>query len=197
MGCVVGIDPSLTSTGICVITNGEIGALHSVKSGPTKAGIRDRAIRIRGLANEVTRILADTYLNHQGIDLLVIEGPSHNSRFGKPHERGGLWWQIINGTDLYVDEYVEVAPQSRAKYGTGNGGSKKPVVLKAVREDYGPLAPRPIKNSDEGDAVLLAAMGARVLGVPLEGESPGEANLESLRGICEQLGVDYGTRELG
>ena len=175
---VVGIDPSLTRTGIAIVEDGLVLELWHRGSDSTGDTVRDRAERIETLAAQVT---GDLFLH--GVDAFVIEGPSHNSRFGKPHERAGLWWAIVSTLIRDHDAPIyEVAPQSRAKYATGKGNSKKPAVYAAVQETYGP-----VPNHDQGDALLLAAMGARVLGCPVEATEPAEGQLAALSALARQV----------
>ena len=58
-----------------------------------------------------------------------------------------------------------VPPKTRAKYATGNGGADKRAVLAAVRAAYPQFT---IRNDNEADAVVLAAIGARSLGHPID-----------------------------
>lgn len=161
---VVGIDTSLTSTGLCTIDAGKIVSLHSAKSRGKLADTYDmRSDRLFKLANEIVDYVTDKKPN-----LVVIEAPSYGSNFGSAHDRSGLWWQVHIA--LRNDGYplARVAPQTRAKYGTGAGNSKKDVVFAAVKHLYTDLSPRGIANDDEGDAILLAAMGSRWAGFPVE-----------------------------
>lgn len=182
---VVGIDPSLTSTGIAFAWDGKVHRLYSCKSASTGESVKDRAERIDDLASRI--VLSFGW--RVKVDAFVIEGPSHNSRFGKPHERAGLWWAVASRIPLYYDAPIyEVAPQSRAKYATGKGNDKKAVVYAATKETYGPLlGTLKLANNDEGDALLLAAMGARVLGEPVEAAEPSEGQLAALTSLREQV----------
>ena len=69
-----------------------------------------------------------------------------------------------------------VPASSRAKYATGRGNAGKDEVLLAVSRRY-PHAP--IVNNDQADAVALAAMGARLLGEPIEDSLP-KTHLDAL-----------------
>ena len=58
-----------------------------------------------------------------------------------------------------------MTPTARAKYGTGKGNAAKDAVLAAVIRRYPAVD---VTGNDEADALILAAMGARHLGIPLE-----------------------------
>ena len=71
---------------------------------------------------------------------------------------------------------LPVPPSCRAKYATGKGNAGKDEVLLAVARRY-PHAP--VGGNDEADALVLAAMGARLLGEPVEDSLP-KAHLDAL-----------------
>ena len=174
---VVGIDLSLTSTGLCAIEDGTILELHNVKSKGRKGdNLAQRRDRLYVIANEIV-----DWVEGDGADLVVIESPSFGSKFGSPHDRSGLWWIVVNALRANECPVAEVAPQSRAKYGAGKGNAKKDVVFAHVLERYSDLSSQRIANDDIADAVILAAMGSRHLGFPVEEDMP-EANLDAMGG---------------
>lgn len=157
---VVGIDPSLTATGVATVL---------IRSGtPPEATVTGCDSISPGKLRDLERI---QYLLHQvrvwasNADLAVMEGPSYNSVTGSQHERGGLWWMLLERLTAWGVPVAVVPPTSREKYATGKGGCGKDAVLAAAVRRY-PDAP--ITSNDEADAVVLAAMGARWAGVPLE-----------------------------
>lgn len=178
----VGLDLSLTSTGIAVMGEAGLCEIHNIKSKGTAAdGPGENYDRIEGIANEFRLWLDRNWLKHGYPKLGVLEAPSHGSRNGKPHERAGLWWAVfgvLHGKGIRV---VTVAPATRAKYITGDGRAKKPAVLAAAREMYG----QEIPNDDVADASGLAAMGMRSLGLPVE-TVLSDKQLEAFEGVSWQ-----------
>lgn len=178
MSAVAALDLSLTSTGMAYVQNGRLVEVGNVKSKGKKTDTYDDHLqRIIAVANQVVPWV----LGHDELDLVVIESPSFGSKFGNPHERSGLWWEVYKGV-RQVAPIATVAPPTRAKYITGSGRSDKEVVLAHaihyyVRDD-GPTIP----NHDIADAVGLAAMGARWLGEPVELHPMDKANLEAMDG---------------
>jgi crossover junction endodeoxyribonuclease RuvC len=161
---VVGIDPSLTGTGVATVLVRTGTPPESTVTGCDHLDpktMRDLP-RIRWILSQL-RVWA------YNADLAVIEGPSYNSITGSQHERGGLWWAILDRLTSWDVPVAVVPPTSRAKYATGSGGASKDAVLSAAVRRY-PDAP--IVTNDEADAVVLAAMGARWLGAPLESTLP-------------------------
>lgn len=158
---VVGIDPSLTSTGVArVHPDGSIG-VERVRSRGTRADTwAMRAARIVDLTVAVVEASA-------GASLAVIEGPAYaQGARGSSHDRSGLWWAIATALPCPL---AVVTPTGRAKYATGRGNAGKDEVLLAVARRY-PGAP--VDGNDTADALILAAMGARHLGMPVEASLP-------------------------
>jgi crossover junction endodeoxyribonuclease RuvC len=154
---VVGIDLSLTSTGVAVAT--QDGAVTDrITSKPVKdATLQDRATRLTNLRREIVA--------HCGAaDLVIIEGPSYGSTTGHQHDRAGLWWMVVSFLSM-THNVVEVAPKTRMRYATGKGNASKDDVLSAVIRRYHTVD---VNGNDEADALVLAAMGARHLGHPIE-----------------------------
>lgn len=160
---VMGIDPSLTQTGLAVIENGQLVWTKTIPTkGKANDKLKDKANRIFDIANQVG---ASVRL-HNPV-LAVLEAPSFGSLHGAPHERSGLWWAIVRQLHTAGVDYAAVSPKQRAKYATGNGNSQKAEVHAYVKGRYA-TEDLPIKTNDEADAVILAAMGARYLGMPCE-----------------------------
>jgi crossover junction endodeoxyribonuclease RuvC len=162
MPCVVGIDLSLTSTGLAVVVDGRVSHLQRVVS----KGKKDDTLQMRPILEP---------------DLIVIEAPSFGSQYGHPHDRSGLWWMVM---DMFISmgfQVAQVPPTVRAKYGTGKGNAPKDLVLTDVVRRYTDL-PTSITKNDEADALILAAMGSRSLGQPVEDSLPAP-HLAAMAGV--------------
>lgn len=197
---VLGIDPSLSGTGLAIIdaigvaNGGEALVTKLIASGPSpsvlaavQTGRKER--RVAHLANRLKRnrdivdeALFWTRTNiYSGLELIVIEAPSPGSRNAtqQQHERSGLFWMLLDDlVDYHACRVVEVAPKTRAKYAAGDGAANKASVVNAMVERY-KLSSR---NDNIADAVALADMGARQLGHPLVSELPA-ANLAAMKSV--------------
>lgn len=163
---VAGIDPSLTNTGMAVLDNGQPVYRHSYGEDGHKTDttlIRNR--RMRGLR----RYIRDCFAPFD-LDLLVIEGPSFGSRYGNPHERGGLYHAVIADFDVRKVPIAIIPPKTRAMWATGRGDADKAAVLAEVKLWW---PGQFVANHDEADAFALAAAGAFWLGDPLPFEVKG------------------------
>jgi Holliday junction resolvasome RuvABC endonuclease subunit len=171
---VIGIDPSLTGMGWALIDTQDILAIEcgTVSSKPTGPAIYARFIRARFMARFISELVFDNI----PVDLAVIEAPAYASRTGHAHDRSGLWWQIVAEFHSKGVPLLEVPPTTRAKYGSGKGNASKDTVLASAIRGY-PQAP--ISNNNEADAVILAAIGARMLGEPIE-DHPTKVQISAL-----------------
>lgn len=161
-GRVVGVDPSLTSTGIAVVyASGEVSTECVNTVGRRSDSLAERAARIRRIASAVGAFVPSLDGTHDpGPLLLVVEGPSHGSRGGSSWDRAGLWWQLVQ---CAIRRRVPVAvcpPSVRAMWATGNGRADKAAVASAVTRMTGVE----FETSDAADAAALAWMGAMWLG---------------------------------
>jgi crossover junction endodeoxyribonuclease RuvC len=153
---ILGIDPSLSATGLAVAQNGKWVKLE-VLSNKLRGDERMEYI-LQSIARYVEKMGNN--------DLVVMEGPSYNSRGRATHELAGMWWLIRHMLWRYSHlKVVIVAPTLRAKYATGKGNANKEAVLAAVKMDYPDTE---IKDHNMADAMIFAAMGSRSIGIPMD-----------------------------
>lgn len=163
---VVGLDVSMSSTGIAWSHRGETTRITTKKNkNLPHDGIHER---LETLTIECQRAAA-------GCDLAVIE----TANYGAPargqsstyHQLAGFWWHAAQAVWRAGIPYARVAPSSLKLYATGNGGSAtdKKAMLAAARAAF----PRiPVANHDAADALWLAALGSEALGRPLVRGTP-------------------------
>ena len=160
---VVGLDLSLTATGTALIRPGMTTAVQTLKSkGAKDATLSERADRLRKLAREILLPAATA-------NVVVIEQPAYSQTGGSHHDRSGLWWLVVDALIFDDLRLVEVTPQAVKIYATGKGNASKDEVLAAVVRRYPDIE---VRNNNEADALVLAAIGARLSGQPLEESLP-------------------------
>lgn len=168
---IIGIDPSLTSTGLAAIVSGHCRTA-TVTSKPPKTERKDdwnlRDDRLEYLVSEI----ADWATAHGDQILAVIETPAYSKIAGHSHDRSGLWWRLFHELRARGAVMYPLTPQHRMKYATGKGNAQKDLVLAAAIRRY-PWVD--ITGNDVADAVLLADIGARLNGTPLLPETPPKA----------------------
>lgn len=150
---VVGIDPSLTSTGVAVIRNG-VAATIAVGSTRTGDQLAERLARIHSIVSHVVDVVAAA-----APSLVAVEGYSFASK-GR-----GLTGLIELGAILRYElaasfDVFEVAPAAVKKFATGKGAASKTDVALAVYKRWRFEAPTP----DEVDAFVLAKIAEAKVG---------------------------------
>ena len=175
MKVVTGVDTSLTSTGVVTLGSGD-PVLHRVRSaGKADDTLAMRRARLDKVAGQVVgAVLQDPP------DLVVIEAPAFSSKGGHAHDRSGLWWLVVFALTGRGVPVAEVTPTMRAKYATGAGAgprASKDAVLTAVVRRYSSVM---VSGNDQADALILAAMGRRLLGCPIETSLP-QDHLDAMR----------------
>jgi crossover junction endodeoxyribonuclease RuvC len=164
-GTYVGIDLSLTSTGLAIIQDGAVH-LHRVTSkGARGDDLTSRRDRLNGIVNEIAAYVP------VATTTIAIEGPSYGQRQQSGvHDRSGLWWLTLDGlTRIFHVPIIEIPPAVRAKYATGKGNASKDAVLAAVCRRYPDVD---VTGNDVADALILAAIAARLDGEPIEAAIP-------------------------
>lgn len=159
---VVGLDLSLTSTGIArTLADGERFALvHTITSSGCKTDTWEQRHRRLG------RIAVDVAECVPQRTLVMLEAPSYASATGSQHDRSGLWWMTYTKLSWIEDvTIVPVPPAVRAKYATGKGNASKDAVLAAAVRRYPDID---VSSNDIADAVILMAIGCRLLGHPID-----------------------------
>ncbi|WP_449282220.1 hypothetical protein [Leucobacter sp.] len=158
---------SLTSTGMARIVTGDFGpssiALCTVKSQPGGSSVEGRLDRLAAIVSDVEDFVLPG-------SLVVIESPAYSRQAGARHERSGLWWMVARAAKAKGCRVVECSPTARQRYAVGRAGSSvsKADVMGAMRAGF-PQAT--VANHDEADALVLAALGARLVGFPVDVEA--------------------------
>ncbi|WP_166345008.1 hypothetical protein [Phytoactinopolyspora limicola] len=168
----VGLDLSLVSTGVGFVYNSQAETTrfrtkspttprHPRTGKPTPPTLTQRHRRLDDLVAQLTLTVSNV-----GADLVVVEGPSFGQgRQAGEHDRTGLWWLVISQLLHWDHPVAEVPPATVKKYATGKGNTSKDEVLAAVIRRYPNVE---VRGNDEADALVLAAMGARRLGEPID-----------------------------
>lgn len=169
MGAWIGIDPSLTGTGLAAVTDtGGMRVWRYATAATPAATHRDTLRRLTSIERWLRDRIDEITLGEQLLGV-GIEGPSlAPHRMGRDHERAGLWWRLYTRASMYVGDVTVVTPKQRAKYATGNGNSGKDGVLLGVCRRWPDFA----GGHDEADALTVAAMVARLDGHPVDGRVP-------------------------
>lgn len=145
---IMGLDLSLTSTGVAVFDSASISTQVISSSHKAERRLQDLRDKIMGVVSK------------QKVDLCVVEGYA----FGRPNvmapmgELGG-----VVKLALYMDgiETLIIPPTRVKKFATGRGQAKKDEVRLSVYKRWGFEA----KTNDEIDAYVLVRIGMAYAGM--------------------------------
>ena len=153
---VIGIDPSLTNTAVCVLDErGNVVGQKRFASKPAY-GLRARIERFNKLAEEVCEYACTHAINHLGWSYVCIEGYAYSrNEVGQAdqHEFGGLLRSMLLAKIMSLQP-IEVGPTSLKKFVVGKGNAKKSQMMLAVYKRWGVEC----ATDDDADAYGLARM---------------------------------------
>lgn len=161
---VVGIDPSLTSTGLALVDKytGTAYTAAVTSSGKKTDTLTMQSERIRDLADRIC-----DHVNAANPALVVIESATFSTRNDtSAHRRAGLWWAVVN--DLIADDVpvVMLSPGEVKKFATGKGNAGKDMMVARAATTWGEDTLGTNIN-DIADALFLATAGSFGLGYPV------------------------------
>ncbi|UJE15661.1 RuvC-like resolvase [Gordonia phage Ligma] len=165
---ILALDLSLTDTGLCRVNVGPHGDLATrevtrIKSKAGEATFKAASERIYLIVAAIRAAILE-----EKPDLVVIESPALGSTTGQAHTRAWLWGKAYDEAASHA-EVVTVTPQGIKMYATGRGNADKDEVLAAVVKRYPEFD---VTNNNTADAVVAAAIGARFIGCPFDGDVP-------------------------
>lgn len=159
---VIGLDPSLTGTGIAS-SEGWCNVIGYKKKRAKDPGITQlpHSDRIRAMRDLAHQVLERIHLP----ELVVLELPAVSRSGGGAHERGWFWWHLYSELTRYEIPVALLTPNARALYATGKGTAAKGAVVDAVARRFPAWATEGDDNA--ADAVVLMAAGRDWLNAPL------------------------------
>jgi Holliday junction resolvasome RuvABC endonuclease subunit len=178
MSYIVGLDLSLTSSGIailsdCLPTAQAVPAhqqgydvapavLRSVgEDGKRADSYRTRSRRVRRQCAAIMRIL-DPYL---GTVLALVEGPIYAGKVLPSYfDRAGLFHGVFGALDARGIPIAVVSPTTGHQFVTGKGHADKSDIVVEASKWWPDVF---VHNDDEADALGYAAMGAMHVGLKL------------------------------
>lgn len=168
MSAYVGIDLSLTSSGVAVYdpqmtVPGGVAATHCIKTKAPVPGYDSKLDRFWS----ITRQIIGTF-GHDDVHVF-LEGPSYGSAGQATHDMAGNWWLLYEALTYDGCKITVIPPAVVKMYATGKGNASKDAVLAAAIKRYPDVD---IPGNDIADAVILLAIGCRLAGRPLEYQLP-------------------------
>lgn len=160
MTTVVGIDPSLTGTGLAIITipDGGITLTTIASTGKKGATWQQRHDRLLKLRNDVMRPIPRT------TRLAVMEGPSFASTGAGQHDRAWYWGKLYDALTALGIPVAVCPPKTRAKWCCDNGNAGKADVAMGISHMWPEVS---IRGDDQADALCFASIAAQHLRLPV------------------------------
>lgn len=165
----VGLDPSLTCTGLAVFDSEGGVMTRRVKTPNIGTSLLARRQRMR---RALDGVLSNVPAR---VDVTLIEVPNAAKQHGAHGERMALYWWLVD--QMFArGPVVAVSPSSRAKLATGNGRASKDDVTTALRAAFPAVT---IPDDNVADAAGLMWAGARWAGIPTPDYLPEQAEAYS------------------
>lgn len=143
---VVGIDPSLTGTGLAY-------------SGESEKILTPSASTIRGQLQRMNTIAARVARHVEPGTLVVMEGPALGVKGAWRHVVAGLWWILAATIVSRGATLIEVPPKTLKKFATGNGNADK----RAMRDAWRWHTRQDVADPDRVDALWLREVGLQLV----------------------------------
>lgn len=153
---VIGIDPSLTGTGIVVLNDGKMVKALTTRNSPEL----DTVERVLTIKRQI-----DVEISNYNFPILtVIEGFSYGSKGRALFDIAYLGWRIREYLEwiknAHLNPWLEVPPSQLKLFATGKGNSAKEVILQQVYKRWGVE----FSDNNQADAFVLAKIGEAYLG---------------------------------
>lgn len=154
---ILGLDFSLTGTGVCAITDGEAECV-TITSRPETDWYRFPE-RVERIADQIIE-----WGEPRGDTLIVIESPAFLAKGSGLDRIFGGWWMLVAELQHHVaDPLIRVAPAQLKKWATGRGNANKDEVMLAVARKFPDVT---VEDNNQTDALVLAAIGAALVDEP-------------------------------
>lgn len=179
----IGIDPSLTSTGIVILKGDDIVESRTLPNNSAD-NIITRVRKIRDeISKEINRMI-DSDGRGIGYNVIAsIEGFSYGSKGRSIFDIGYLGWRIredlvewSRGTRM---KWIEVPPSNLKQYATGKGNAAKEVVMMNVFKRWN----EEFDDNNQADAFVLAKIGKTYLEQEDDIAEFQKAAMESIRKV--------------
>lgn len=178
---VVGVDPSLSSSGICVIEFDEkkleVTDLRTLKTKPSKH-MYARIARYESIAIEISQTAQRAKKEET---LTVIEAYSFMAFGSAVTQLPELGCLIRHMLECNTVPWFEVPPSTAKKFGTGSGKAMKDLVMMATYQKWGHHlvgSGFELQDSNQADAYVLALMGVEYVRWKQFGVAPSKEHLK-------------------
>lgn len=154
----LGLDLSLTGTGVVILEDGKIIKQHLIKSKPVGDKPIDELNRILKIVSDIKNEITGTMIHVAVIENLAF-GVKNATSLTQLAALNYFVRNLLSHECGYEIPFILVAPPSLKKFITGSGNAKKDVMLIETFKRYGVT----ILDDNECDAYGLAQVGLALL----------------------------------
>lgn len=151
---IIGLDLSLTKTGVVVLKRGKILKKELITSKPSGDRPIDELERLQKIAAKIEEIIEEF---QPGV--VVIENLAFLAKGTSLTQLAGLSYFVRNMLAVRSIPFFLVAPTSLKKFITGSGKGEKDAIMLAVYQRYGESIP----ENNLCDAYCLSKIGEFIL----------------------------------
>lgn len=166
MPSIVGLDTSLTATGFCRINVAQETGMYWTDCltihAPPPGDDKSKLAMARRVNTLISRI--EMNLTREPVDLIVVEALAFAARGASSWVLPWVYGRVLELAVKHSYPLVTVATSARARYAAGTGKAGKDTVMLAAHKLW-PSAD--VKNNNEADATILAAIGCHYSGIPI------------------------------
>lgn len=160
MTAFIGVDFSLTSTGIACFADGVWDAC-TVKTNPDDGTPSGFLRRMDSITSQVLN-----WADPREGDVIAIEAPAFGAKGAALDRMFGGWWMTVAAITAHHEEPWVFTSTSLKKLATGKGHAGKDEVLLAASRR---IPEAPITGNDTADAAWLAVAASIIAGQPIIG----------------------------
>lgn len=150
----LGIDQSLTGTGICALLGHDVYETQLIRPKQLRG-----AERLLFIARQITEFIAQKG-GPEAFTLAAIEGYAFGAT-GKVFQLGEVGGVVRLVLRQHEVPFIVVGPQKLKKWITGSGGGSKGVIMAHLRDKFGIM----FADDNEADAYGLALLAAHFAGM--------------------------------
>lgn len=180
MTMVLGIDSSLTATGLCRIEIDDNDHTRYAIEVATVGAPGAKSKTRREYSRRISAVVKPVAAAMEGVDVIMMEELAYGARGASAFVLPWLWGSIIDQVEQRDIPIAFANVSQLKKYATGAGNADKSQVMARMIRAFPSVN---ITNDNESDAMVLALMAARGWGCPLD--HPTQAKAE----VMEKIGA--------
>lgn len=157
----LGIDLSMTGTGIAYLEDGKLIYSETIRSKKTGDTPTDETIRLSAIVDKVFEHVSEDF------DVVVLEGIAFMAKSTALAQLSGLTYMVRQRLVAMDIPFLVVAPTTLKKFITGKGNSAKDIIMLEIYKRWGIS----ILDNNQADAYALSQIGAAVMTKNYKGET--------------------------